>query len=167
MTGMVTSRSKPRVFPWSSSSENIPSQVFVSTPWGSSEEKERNHVPAAIETWREEGPDQPVWATNLSGPMGHFLVPNTSSLSCVWSLYRKEKGSEGIQTDLSSVFSLEDESFGQPGEKTGHGLLPANRPATNNPGRDIPVPGGVRSDETGILLIDGNGCSKKERLYFW
>lgn len=101
------------------------------------------------------------------GWTGHFLVPNTSSLSCVWSLYRKERGSEGIQSDFSSVFSLEDESFGQPGEKTGHGLLPANRPAKNNPGRDIPVPGGVRSDETGILLTDENGYSKKERPFFW
>ena len=79
----------------------------------------------------------------------------------------KEKSSEVIQTDgRPPVLSPEDVSSGQPGEKTGHRLFPVNRPVTEDLGGDIPKPGGVGSDEPGVLLIDRNGCSRKRHRFF-
>ena len=79
----------------------------------------------------------------------------------------KEKSLEVIQTDgRPPVLSPEDGSSGQPGEKTGHRLFPANRPVTEDLGGNIPEPWGVRTDEPGILLIDGNGRSRRRHRFF-
>lgn len=80
----------------------------------------------------------------------------------------KEKSLEVIQTDgRPPVLSPEDGSSGErTGEKTGYRLFPVNRPVTEDLGGDIPKPGGVGSDEPGVLLIDRNGCSRKRHRFF-
>ena len=77
---------------------------------------------------------------------------------------REELGSDPAR--LPSVFFLEDGSSGDSGKGSSHRLFPANRPVSEDLGRDIPEPGGVRADETCILLIDGNGYSGKRDRFF-
>ena len=67
---------------------------------------------------------------------------------------------------LPSVFSLEDGFSGESGKESSHRLFPSNRSVTEYLGGNLPEPGGLRADETGILLIDGNGRSRKRDRFF-
>ena len=60
------------------------------------------------------------------------------------------------------VFAQKSVSLsGKSGIEPGRGLFPPNRPVTEYLGGNLPEPGGVLSDEPGVLLIDGNGRSRK------
>ena len=76
----------------------------------------------------------------------------------------KEFGSDPDR--LTSVLSLRDGTPGQPGKEPVVGLFPENRPVSENLGGNIPEPEGVQANKPGILLIDGNGGSRKRDRFF-
>ncbi len=67
---------------------------------------------------------------------------------------------------LPSILPLNGETPGQTGKEPAAGLLPEDRPVSKNRRGEIPEPGGLRSGEPGVLLIDGNGRSRKRERFF-
>ncbi len=67
---------------------------------------------------------------------------------------------------LPSVLPLERGPPGQAGKEAGVGLFPPDCPVAEDRGGNLPEPGGLRSDEPGVLLVDGNGRSRKRDRFF-
>ena len=94
-------------------------------------------------------------------PHRELLRPENKFLGVCLLVISKGEKLGGDPDRLPSVFSLKDRSSGKSGIEPGIGLFPPNRPVTEYLGGNLPEPGGVLSDEACVLLVDGNGRSRK------
>ena len=99
-------------------------------------------------------------------PHRELLRPEEKLLGVCLLVISKGEKLGGDPDRLPSVFSLKDRSSGKSGIEPGRGLFPPNRPVTEYLGRNLPEPGGVLSDESGIFLIDRNRCSRERNGFF-
>ncbi len=94
-------------------------------------------------------------------PHRELLRPEEKLLGVCLLVISKGEKLGGDPDRLPSVLSLKDGPSGKSGIEPGRGLLPPNRPVTEYLGGNLPEPGGALSDEPGVLLVDGNGRSRK------
>ena len=94
-------------------------------------------------------------------PHRELLRPEEKLLGVCLLVISKGEKLGGDPDRLPSVLSLKDGPSGKSGIEPRRGLFPPNRPVTEYLGGNLPEPGGALSDEPGVLLVDGNGRSRK------